>query len=133
MDSCQNELITCFGFSKTYGAALHFFQLCRSHSEMSSRRSHDSQISLSQASHIETKNKEGSVKSKGKCRVKDKQMPNNKKKKAKETYKQAGKHILFWVVYWPFVILVLIGLFGHQRQIGVRDVVVIEATMQTAG
>lgn len=55
------------------------------------------------------------------------------KKKAKETYKQAGKHILFWVVYWPFVILVLIGLFGHQRQIGVRDVVVIEATMQTAG
>lgn len=47
---------------------------------MSSRRSHDSQISLSQASHIETKNKEGSVKSKGKCRVKDKQKPNNKKK-----------------------------------------------------
>jgi len=54
-----------------------------------------------------------------------------KDKLSKETYKEADKHVLLWVVYRPFVILVLLRLFGHQRQTGV--VVVIEATMETAG
>lgn len=54
-------------------------------------------------------------------------------KKTKETYKQADKHVLFWVVYWPFVILELVGLLSHQWQTGVLDVVVIEAAMKTGG
>lgn len=51
----------------------------------------------------------------------------------KETYKQADEHVLFWVVDWPFVIMLLVVLFGYQRQIGVLDVVVIKAAMKTAG
>ena len=54
--------------------------------------------------------------------------------KTKETYKQADKHVLLWVVYRPFAIQVLLRLFSHQWQVGgVLDVVVIEATEKTAG
>lgn len=50
-----------------------------------------------------------------------------------ETYKQADKHILFGVVDGPFSIAVLLVLLGHQRQVGVLNVVVIEATVQAGG
>lgn len=50
-----------------------------------------------------------------------------------ETYKQADKHILFGVVHGSFSIAVLIVLLGYQRQVGVLNVVVIEATVQTGG
>lgn len=48
-----------------------------------------------------------------------------------ETYKQADKHILFGVIDRSFSIAVLIVLLGYQRQVGVWNVVVIEATVQT--
>lgn len=50
-----------------------------------------------------------------------------------ETYKQADKHILFGVVDRSFPIAVLIVLLGYQWQVGVLDVVVIEAAVQTGG
>lgn len=50
-----------------------------------------------------------------------------------ETYKQADKYILFGVVDGSFSIAVLIVLLGYQRQVGVLNVVVIEATVQTGG
>ena len=54
------------------------------------------------------------------------------KGKSEWTYKQADKHVLFGVVNATFIV-VLVVLFGHQRQTGVRDVVVIEAAVETAG
>lgn len=50
-----------------------------------------------------------------------------------KTYKQAVKHILFGVVDGSFSIAVLIQLLGYQRQVGVLNVVVVEATVQTGG
>lgn len=50
-----------------------------------------------------------------------------------ETYKQADKHVLFGVVDGPFSIAVLVVLLGHQRQVGVLNVVVVEAAVQTGG
>ena len=54
------------------------------------------------------------------------------KGKSEWTYKQADEHVLFGVVHASFIV-VLVVLFGHQRQTGVRDVVVIEAAVETAG
>lgn len=54
------------------------------------------------------------------------------KAKSESTYKQADEHVLFGVVHATFIV-VLIVLFGHQRQTGVGDVVVIEAAVETAG
>lgn len=50
-----------------------------------------------------------------------------------ETYKKADKHILFGVVDGSFSIAVLIVLLGYQWQVGVLDVVVIKAAVQTGG
>lgn len=50
-----------------------------------------------------------------------------------ETYKQAEKHVLFGVVDRSFSIAVLIVLLGYQWQVGVLNIVVIEATVQTGG
>lgn len=49
-----------------------------------------------------------------------------------KTYKQADKHVLFWVVYSSFVILVLLVLLWNQWQVGVLDVVLIEAVVTDA-
>lgn len=51
----------------------------------------------------------------------------------RKTYKQADKHVLFWVVHPPFAILVLLRLLSHQWQTGFLDIVEIEAAMKTAG
>lgn len=50
-----------------------------------------------------------------------------------ETYKQAKKHILFGVVNGSFSFTVLIVLLGYQRKVGVLNMVVIKATVQTGG
>lgn len=50
-----------------------------------------------------------------------------------KTYKQADKDILFGVVDGSFSITVLIVLLGYQWQVGVLNVVVIEAAVQTGG
>lgn len=40
---------------------------------------------------------------------------------------------MFWIVYGPLSITVLILVFSYQLQIGVLDVVVIKAAMKTNG
>lgn len=52
---------------------------------------------------------------------------------AAKTYKQGDKHVLFGVVDGPLPIAVLLVLLGHQRQVGVLNVVVVEAAVQAGG
>lgn len=50
-----------------------------------------------------------------------------------ETYKQADKHILFGVVDGSFSIAILVVLLGYEWQVGVLNMVVVEAAVQTGG
>ena len=136
--TCQNQLIAYFGFDKLYlpcclPALFHL------HYSLSSPAFHISQISVSCLS-VDTKTEKEVQRLTRALQLRTKTVhktnkQTNKKmtQKNKETYKQADKHVLFGVIYRPFVILVFIVLFSDQWQIGVMDVVVIEAAMETAG
>lgn len=49
-----------------------------------------------------------------------------------QTYKEAGKHILFGIIDRPFVEF-FVMLFGYERLTGVLDVIVVEAAVEAAG